>query len=299
MSCDGVGSVLSWSQLLRDNKCTETFYISHTNLNYISFALDHDLKILQDWFKANKLTLNVGKSVCILFNRNTNTDTRKQLHIKINDELIPQVEFTKFLGMWVDQSLNWRKHASRLVLKIARNTHLLRMGKYLLSSQVQKILYHAQISSNILYGLSIWGSMASQYDVNKIQKIQSACVSLIDTRKATSQNFQDNKILNISQQIELELCKLWHKHYSGELPEKLSAEMAHNQKNEVLKKLHSYNTRNKHLHNVALAKCKHYSSSFLVKGNIEYSKHTTLINEKNLSSYSRKLRNELLQVEKY
>ena len=125
------------------------------------------------------------------------------------------------------------------------------------------------------------------------------CVSLIDSRKPTSQNFHDNEILNVTQQIELELCKLWHKHYLGELPEKLSAEMAHNHKNEGLEKRHSYNTRNKHLHNVALAKCKHYSSSFLIKGNIEYSRHTTLMNETKLSTYSRKLRNELVKTEKY
>ena len=100
-----------------------TLYITHANLNYISFALDHDLRILQDWFKANKLTLNVGKSVCILFDRKP--DTGKELRIQINDEAIPQVEFTKFLGMWVDQTLSWREHASRLILKLTRNIHLL------------------------------------------------------------------------------------------------------------------------------------------------------------------------------
>ena len=152
-----------------------TLYITHANLNYINFALDHDLRILQDWFRANKLTLNVGKSVCILFKKKADSD--KELHIKINGELIPQVEFTKFLGMWIDQSLNWREHASCLILKLSRNTHLLQMGKHMLSPHVQKILYHAQISSSILYGLSIWGSMASQYDLNKIQTAQSKSIA--------------------------------------------------------------------------------------------------------------------------
>ena len=46
-----------------------TLYISHTNLNFITFALEHDLSILQDWFYANKLTLNINKSVAILFGK--------------------------------------------------------------------------------------------------------------------------------------------------------------------------------------------------------------------------------------
>ena len=273
-----------------------TLYVTHMNLNYINFVLNHDLEILQDWFRANKLTLNVGKSVCILFNKNADLD--RGLQIKINDEPIPQVEFTRFLGMWIDQSLNWREHASRLVLKLTRNTHLLRMGKHILSPHAQKILYHAQISSNILYGLSIWGSMASQCDLNKIQTIQSRCVSLINCHKTTIQNYKDAKILKINTQTELEMCKLWHKHYLGELPLKLSNEMAHNHKKEVLMKTHKYDTRNKHLHNVVLAKSKHYSSSFLVKGNVEYSKHKDCLTLTTVSNYSKQLKQKLLNQEK-
>ena len=274
-----------------------TLYITHVNLNYINFALNHDLEILQDWFRANKLTLNVGKSVCILFNKKADRD--RELHIKINDELIPQVEFTKFLGMWIDQSLNWREHASRLILKLTRNTHLLRMGKHILSPHAQKILYHAQISSNILYGLSIWGSMTTQCDLNKIQTAQSKCVSLINCRKTTAQNYKDAKILKIHTQIELEMCKLWHKHYLGELPTKLSAEMAHNHQREALVKTHKYDTRNKHLHNVVLARCKHYSSSFLVRGNVDYSKHKDCMTEITISNFSKKLKQKLFNYEKY
>ena len=46
-----------------------TLYISHQKLDFITFALEHDLEILQDWFLANKLTLNIGKSVAVLFGK--------------------------------------------------------------------------------------------------------------------------------------------------------------------------------------------------------------------------------------
>ena len=38
-----------------------TLYISHSNIDYIRFCLEHDLGILHDWFLANKLTLNISK----------------------------------------------------------------------------------------------------------------------------------------------------------------------------------------------------------------------------------------------
>ena len=78
-----------------------TLYISHTSLDYIKFCLKHDLGILQDWFLANKLTLNIGKSVLILFGKH-----KSKLCIQIGKEIIPQSKFTKFLGLWIDENLN-------------------------------------------------------------------------------------------------------------------------------------------------------------------------------------------------
>ena len=40
---------------------------THRNLNYLEWCLQDDMQTLTDWFKANKLTLNLDKTVCILF----------------------------------------------------------------------------------------------------------------------------------------------------------------------------------------------------------------------------------------
>ena len=47
-----------------------TIYNSHKDLRYLAWTLEHDLSIISDWFKANKLTLNTKKSVSILFKAN-------------------------------------------------------------------------------------------------------------------------------------------------------------------------------------------------------------------------------------
>ena len=91
-----------------------TLYIMHHSLSYIKFCLEHDLSILQDWFLANKLTLNIGKSVCILFGKHRG----EKLDISIGSEKIPQVPNTKFLGIWIDQALSWNEHISKLILKL-------------------------------------------------------------------------------------------------------------------------------------------------------------------------------------
>ena len=65
-----------------------------------------DLEILQDWFKANKLTLNLNKSVAMHF---SNKNDHK-IEIKANGMPLPVATSTKFLGVWIDSSLKMETH---------------------------------------------------------------------------------------------------------------------------------------------------------------------------------------------
>ena len=80
-----------------------TIYKGHRNLRYLTWCIESDLSNLDDWFRANKLTLNVGKSVHMIFSKKENVDTS----IKLGDTELCKVETVKFLGMWLDQNLTW------------------------------------------------------------------------------------------------------------------------------------------------------------------------------------------------
>ena len=101
-----------------------TIYICHDNLRYMKWCIEEDLSILNDWFRVNKLTLNVGKSVGVQFNLN-NKKLVSKLEITLEDEKIPMVNETKFLGFWVDSRLDWNTHADKVLLKIKCNMNLL------------------------------------------------------------------------------------------------------------------------------------------------------------------------------
>ena len=63
-------------------------------------VLGLDLTNLVDWFRANKLTLNVGKTVYMLFKGKENIATD---HKTIDSEKLIESENTKFLGLWMDK----------------------------------------------------------------------------------------------------------------------------------------------------------------------------------------------------
>ena len=74
------------------------------------------MEMLNEWFNANKLLLNLTKTVMINFWPNSTT-TR----IKLNEQTIPLVSNTKFLGVFLDDTLNWKHHIANLHNKLTAN----------------------------------------------------------------------------------------------------------------------------------------------------------------------------------
>ena len=165
-------------------------YKGHRNLNYLKWCLETDLTTLVDWFKANKLTLNMSKTVYMLFKNKENGTTD---HIIIDNEKIVESENTKFLGLWMDKNLNWKKHTSILINKIKRNTTLIRNTKTIFSKETLKLVYYAHIHSHIAYGLNVWGGMVTKEVINKIQKIQNYCLAMMQPNQSISTTAKKKK----------------------------------------------------------------------------------------------------------
>ena len=68
-----------------------------------------------DWFKANKLTLNLDKTVCVLFD---NQSKPQRVTLEIGTYLLQSSELVKFLGVWIDNKLNLNKHINSLIAKL-------------------------------------------------------------------------------------------------------------------------------------------------------------------------------------
>ena len=70
----------------------------------------NDLRILEDWFKANKLSLNASKTNYILFRNKKSEFNYTRCKLMINGKEIELVSKTKFLGIIIDQHLEWKYH---------------------------------------------------------------------------------------------------------------------------------------------------------------------------------------------
>ena len=134
-----------------------TLLFKHKNIRYLQFCIESELKRIQDWLYANKLTLNVSKCSYLLFSANNKHGSIS--NITLNDIEIPKVRFAKLLGTWIDDKLTWDTHVKKLMVKIRCGIGMLQRSHNLLSVKARKLLYYGQIHSNLCYCLSIWGTM--------------------------------------------------------------------------------------------------------------------------------------------
>ena len=241
-----------------------TIYMSHENLTYINHCIENNLSIVSDWFKANLLTLNPNKTVAMSFLHKK--PKGKLVSINLANTMIRFVKETKFLGIWLDENLNWNAHTSNLITRLKRNTHLLSNHHNFLDTFTLKLIYHAQIQSLLNYSLILWGNMATCDVLNKIWTIRNKCMKMLQSGLPPLQTYKDLRLLDLSQLIDLENNKLASKIYHKHLPTRMLDIINSDWQNKTLNKNHRYNTRNKKVPNLPKANSVMYQQSFLYWG---------------------------------
>ena len=121
------------------------------------------MKDKKDWYQANKLSLNVNKTVLLKF-----WPDEQGFSVHVGGTPISDTPFTKFLGVTVDDRLTWKEYTNNLYCKIFANTRLLMNAKKLLPESCLLKIYYAHVYSLLIYGISVWGMMCPKSSQNSI-----------------------------------------------------------------------------------------------------------------------------------
>ena len=73
----------------------------------------------------NKLSLNIGKTNYVVIKQN-NTDVDAHLTINIGNDLIGHTTVVKFLGVYIDEKLEWHEHIKYIINKLNSSTYSMR-----------------------------------------------------------------------------------------------------------------------------------------------------------------------------
>ena len=95
------------------------------------------------------------------------SENSKELFLSIQEERIDNVQFTKYLGVQVDNNLNWKGHIKALSIKISRAIGFLKHAKNFLTQGTLKTLYSGIVEPHL--------DTFAQFGVNVAQLKRTTC----------------------------------------------------------------------------------------------------------------------------
>ncbi len=141
----------------------------------------------------NKLSLNVSKSKSLLFSRNRNM-VNERIIIRVGDQQLEQQDVYKYLGLYLDNRLNFDKHVEYLCNNVKQKLGTLGKIRKYLDQGTSLMLYKSLILPVIDYGDIVYMT-TSQNNLGKVQKLQnSACRIILRAERRTSTKYMHDQL---------------------------------------------------------------------------------------------------------
>ena len=181
-----------------------------SNLNFIHFAdettmvatedserdlfatVNRELKSVDKWLRVNRLSLNLKKTKYMII---TNKAMLHRWKVRIRRRAIKRVDYIKFLGVMLDDKLNFDRHALYISGKVARAVGVINRVTYHLPFSQLVNLYRSIIYPHLIYCISIWGRPGS-VGVGRIQRVQKRAIGVISRYEANHQVVTDT-LMNV------------------------------------------------------------------------------------------------------
>ena len=180
--------------------------------------INEELVKLHTWFCKNKLTLHPDKSRIIVYTKD------KLVNIKLGGKTLMrcgygmQEEGVKFLGVVIDENLDWKLQTKSVRKKIGKGNYLLWRYKNSLSLNMKKTIYESFVRTHITYCLPIWGAKKTA-DLTELKKAIKRVWSKIGIRRQhTNRRLIDHKILKLEDEIKLSEIKIIWRWLKDRLP---------------------------------------------------------------------------------
>ena len=182
------------------------------------------LNKLSQWFRCNKLTLNLKKTEYVFFGGPKYRGRALDV-LEIGGETIKRVEGGRFLGVWIDQELKWTTHIDNVTTKISQLLGVIGRASSVLDGGTLRTLYNGLVLPHLQYCLIVWGDFTGGRNktlAGKLLKLQKRFVGMIAEAKGRYHSdplFARFGVLKVDdlyrQQLRMYAWRFW----KGSLPE--------------------------------------------------------------------------------
>ena len=261
-------------------------FLSHKDADCLANILNIELNKLSIWFRANKLSLNLKKTKFMVFKPSQKRKSH-DIQLLINDYKLDQVKETIFLGVILDENLNWKSEISHVANKVSKSIGIIRKSNFYLSTKSLRTLYFSLVYPYFFNCNLVW---ASTYKSNllRLEILQKRVVRTIaktDPYAHTDPIFRNLGILKFQDMHLLQLGLFMYSHQNRTLPLKFDCKFT------LQKEIHSYHTRNSHLYRLPLCRTNIKQFSVFYQGPKFYnSLSTEIVNSPSSVSFKKALK---------
>ena len=86
----------------------------------------------------------------------------EEIELLVNENTIEQTDSFKYLGVKLNDTMEWSDHIDYIHSKVAKRLGLLKRVKHLLPVKSREIMYNTMIQPILDYGDIVWGNRFNQ-----------------------------------------------------------------------------------------------------------------------------------------
>ena len=137
--------------------------IGNKKYNLLIETVNSELEKINQYTKANNLIINSEKSNYMIFKptKTQNRDQTPSKDILINGKPLRKISEARYLGVILDEKLNFKAHTSKVMKKLREATNALRCTRFSLTYKAKILIYHSLFASHLDYCCLLYTSDAA------------------------------------------------------------------------------------------------------------------------------------------
>ena len=143
--------------------------IAEKSAEKLESKLNREISIAEIWLSNNKLTLNIKKTMYMIFGNKRKLNRLEELNIQIGTETIKRTEIYKYLGIYFDGQLTWIEHVKRTCTKAGVKLRKIESALPYLTSHTKNLLTISLVMPYFNYCSEVWSS-ASKTCVKRVAR---------------------------------------------------------------------------------------------------------------------------------
>ncbi len=146
--------------------------------------------------------------------------------LKIGNEILERIgtnctnKYFKFVGLKIDEFLNWDYQIEHVSNKIASSIFALNQIKNILPLNIRLLVYNALVRPHIEYGIITWGGVKNA-KLQKIKSLQKRAIRAVNNSSFKAHSdpiFFRLELLNLDDTYKLGVLSFMHKYFYENLP---------------------------------------------------------------------------------